>query len=554
MLWHSSYGFPRIRPIEPLSILAHVPMRSSIRVTRSSFQRCSPSPLRGRDVFSLARPRGVPALAAIVLLCFLASLVVCEDPVRVLKYLAVSAAAVGYAVLVAKRPEWSFVLFLIVASDFLGTVPFQRLPTIRLGFGSVSLMDILVLYPFLLSEANIIRGRKQRKDSVFRRPILFLFFMLAIALLNSVVFQDVPYRNAIRAARPYLNYLYFFILIDSIRDGATFRRVLKLTAAVVLTGCILQIGQYLMGLAKDDLLAAARYFMQHMDNPAIMIINVDGRPVVRYLTRTGNFAVLLFFVSLFSVLASSTVKGRLKAWSSVLLVGMSVALTYGRSLMFLVIVGLAAGFFIEKDQRKRYSKTLLLIASLVLAAALVLKTSSSNNEASLLLSLLKRLASTAQEMAGFEGTFGERLLILKTVSPAGLRGLPFGAGLGVGNVWDIGFLCFFLHFGILGLLFYVWIQKIAVTRFVGLYREQVSPEARVLLKGVACYSIGQLAVLPIQDPFPHPLGILLIVFVLATLECVGYLGYYKESKEMSGESPATFHVDVSASPRAIAAV
>jgi hypothetical protein len=521
-------------------------------VRHSSFQTFSPRPLQGRYLASLARPGGVPALFAIVLLCFLASLVVCGDPGRVLKYLAVSAAAVGYAVLVAKRPEWSFVLFLIVASDFLGIFPSQRLPLIRLGFGSISLMDILILYPFLLSEADIIRGRKQRKDSAFRRPLLFLFFMVAIALLNSIVFQGVPYRNAIRAARPYLNYLYFFILIDSIRDGATFRRVLKLTAAVVLTGCMLQIGQYLMGLAKPDLLAAARYLMQYTDNPAMMIITVDGRPVVRYLTRTGNFAVLLFFVSLFSILAARTLKGRLKAWGSALLSGMSIALTYGRSLWFLVIAGLAAGLFLEKDQRRMYAKVLVLIASLALVAAFALRTSSLSGESSLFSSLLIRLAGTVQEIAGLEGTFGERLLILKTFFPAGLRGLPFGAGLGTGNVWDVGFLCFFLHFGIFGPLFYVWMLKAAVTRFVRVYRQQGSPEARRFLKGMACYSSGQLAVLPIQDPFPHPLGILLLVFVLAALECIGYLGYDKKSGEMPGGLSSGFHTNAPASPRGIA--
>lgn len=519
---------------------------------RSSFQTLSPRPLQGRYLASLARPGGVPALVAIVLLCFLASLVVCEDPGRVLKYLAVSAAAVGYAVLVAKRPEWSFVLFLIVASDFLGTLPSQRLPLVRLGFGSVSLTDMLVLYPFLSSEADIIRGRKQRRESVFRRPILFLFLMVAIALLNSIVFQDVPYRNAIRTARPYLNYLYFFVLIDSIRDSAALRRVLKLTTVVVFLGCLLQIGQYLLALTKPDVLAAARHLMEQADNPPMMVITVDGRLVVRYLTRTGNFAVLLFFASLFFLLAARTVKARLVAGISMLVSGMSIALTYGRSLSLLVIVGLAAGFFIEKDRRKKYTKILLLIAGIALGATFALKTSSPGGDMSLVSSLWKRFVGTVQEIAGCTGTLGERIDILTTYMPVVLRGLPFGAGLGTGGVWDVGFLCFLLHFGILGPLFYVWILKAAVARFLDAYRQQGSPEAQTVLKGMTCYSVGQLAVLPIQDPFPHPLGILLLVFVLAVLECIGYLGYDKKSGEIPGGLSPGFHANAPASSRGIA--
>lgn len=435
-------------------------------------------------------------------------------------------ASVGYVVLIARWPELSFPIFLLASTEVLGLVPYERWPLIRFSFGSISLLDVLVLYPFFQMQYEILSGRVQRGDTVFHKPLIYLFIILAVAIMNSIFLKHQPYREVIRGGRPYLYYLYYFILIYSVRSRESFFRLVAATTTVVLLGCFVQIGQYLFGPSQEELIQMLRGLIQshaYIDIKTLMVINIAGRDVVRFLMRTGNFAVLLFFVSLFALTRSSRLKQQIFLVLLMMVSGISIFLTYGRTLSLMMTAGIVAGVFLEVDERKRYVKIVLIGLSSIIFSIIVLGIVSSGGE-NILLAIWERFTGIVSDIKYSRGTFGSRVQSVQELFPLAVKNLPLGAGLSSGGVWDVGILCFLLHFGIFAPLFYVWILKNAVTRFLYLYRLPLPPRSRSLVKGFACFLVAQLSVILIQDPFPIPVGILLVVFVLAGMEFLARFG------------------------------
>jgi hypothetical protein len=479
----------------------------------------------------------VSAVLIIVTLCLLGSYLAVQGFGAISFFFAALVLSVAYIVLISKMPDISFPIMLLSCTDLLGFYAQEKWPIIRFGFGSVSILDILILYPFFWVQFQIYSGKREGVHTVFDRPLKYLFIILAVAILNSIFLKNVPYREVIRTARPYLYYLFFFILVGSIQNRTMFLRLLKMTGLIVVLGCAVQIGQYVLGPSQNDLIGVMRGLMerQHfLEIKTLMVINVGGRDVVRFLMRTGNFAVLLFFVTLFFLLRAKGVRTYVLLISLLSLSGTSIFLTYGRTLSLMVLIGICTGMAIEKEQRRAFIRLCLIIASATILTISLLSIFSSGGE-NILSALWQRFTGIYQDIAQSRGTFGDRMSETKDyLIPFALKNLPLGAGFLIGGAWDVGLVCFLLHFGIMGPVFYIWILRNLIRRFVAVYRMPLSSEARCFIKGLACFGIGQLSVILIQDPFPIPIGILLVVFFLVAVECIARYG---GAQDNSGSLP-----------------
>ena len=473
------------------------------------------------------------AVVLVVGLSYVASRLALKGGGAITTMLLAVLACAAYAVLTARWPEFSFPIFLLASTEVLGLVPYERWPLIRFSFGSISLLDVLVLYPFFQVQYEILSGRVERRQTVFHNPLIYLFVILAIAVMNSIFLKNQPYREVIRGGRPYLYYLYYFILIYSVRTRASLYRLIAATTTVVVLGCLIQIGQYLFGPSQQELADMLRGLIRrrtYFDIKTLMVINVGGRDVVRFLTRTGNFSVLLFFIALFSLLSESKLTHRFFLTSLIVLSGISVFLTYGRTLFLMMIVGMAAGIVLEVDQRKKYVSILLLTLCSTIVGFFFLNIASASSE-NIFQAVWERFTGIVQDVKYSRGTFGDRMLQIQTWLPVALKNLPLGVGLGGSGLWDVGILCFLIHFGLFGPIFYVWIVKRSIPRFLYLYRLPLSPQARSIVKGFASFLVAQISVILIQDPFPVPVGILLVVFILAGIEFIARFGVAEEGAQ-----------------------
>jgi len=475
----------------------------------------------------------IAAVLLVVGLSYVASRLALKGGGAITTMLLAVLACAAYAVLTARWPEVSFPIFLLASTEVLGLVPYERWPLIRFSFGSISLLDVLVLYPFFQVQYEILSGRVERRQTVFHNPLIYLFVILAIAVMNSIFLKNQPYREVIRGGRPYLYYLYYFILIYSVRSRESFFRLIAATTTVVLLGCLVQIGQYILGPSQEELIQMLRGLIQshaYIDIKTLMVINVAGRDVVRFLMRTGNFAVLLFFICLFALVREVHSKQRVFLVFLLMVSGISIFLTYGRTLFLMMTAGLVAGVFLEVDQRRRYVTIVLIGLGSIILSVLLLSIASAGGE-NILLAIWDRFTGIVSDIKYSRGTFGSRVQSVQELLPLAIRNMPLGAGLGSGGVWDVGILCFLLHFGIFAPLFYVWILKNSITRFLYLYRLPLSPRSRPFVKGFACFLVAQLTVILIQDPFPIPVGILLVVFVLAGMEFLARFGLGEEDAQ-----------------------
>ncbi len=431
-----------------------------------------------------------------------------------------------YIAIVSKWPEMSFPIFLVASTEVLGLMAYEYWPVIRFSFGSISILDLLIIYPFLQVQYWVLSGKIVRTHTVFHNPLIYFFIVLGIAIGNSILIKHIPYREVIRGARPYMYYLLYFVLVYSLHNRAAFYRLLKATTVVVVLGCFIQIGQYLFGPSQEELVNMLRGLIirhTYIDIKTLMVITVGGKDVVRFLMRTGNFPVLLFFVALFSLVrATKTAHQALLAFLMIIS-GISIFLTYGRTLFLMMAIGMIAGIVLEVDKRKRYVKLLGITfgSTIVVFAFLGILAPGSEN---ILAAIWERFTGILQDVKYSRGTFGTRLELVQFYLPQALKHLPLGMGITAGGVWDVGILCFLIHFGIFGPFFYIWILRNAIVRVLELYRRPLSPHARSFMKGFACYLLAQLSVILIQDPFPVPVGILLVVFSLVCMECVARFG------------------------------
>lgn len=451
----------------------------------------------------------------LIVVCWVASNLVLTSTATLLMLVAAALAMAAYLGVLVKAPYLAFPILLVAATEVIGIVPYERWPILRLGFGSISILDGLILVPFLWLKAQVLSGQRKRTRTAFDGPIMFMYVMLLVAIFNGLFLQGTPYREVIRFGRSYLYYLAFFILVDSLRDARSVRRLLQVTTGIVAVGCALQILEFWLGvtLAEATGLATREMVIGYQ------VLTIVGQRAARFLTKTGNFALVLFFVSFFLLLRARRQKHQLMAFAFLILSAVSIFLTYGRTLVIMMAVGLVAGYLLEQEYRRKY----LIMVSIAAATAILLLFALGlygGDQGNLLMLIWERVAGIRMDVLHGRDTFGFRVSLAAKSLSLWIRTLPFGPGLGVGGVWDIGLLSIFLHFGILGPIFYFWIIRNAIRRFAEVHRLPLSEEARIIVRGFICYGVGVLAVLPIQDPFPEPLGILLVVFVLALLEAI----------------------------------
>jgi hypothetical protein len=272
-----------------------------------------------------------------------------------------------------------------------------------------------------------------------------------------------------------------------------------------------------------------------------LVINVMGEQVLRAVGTVGNFSMLMFFISIFFVLDARHLTHYVFFSALLVLSGASILMSYGRTSYLMVLTGLIVGMTLEKEHRRRYLVIfscigLVILISLVLFS-FVFAHYRHRTVGSILLSLWFRFQGIGSEVAQGGGTFGARLSEVQEFFRVFLKNLPFGIGMSFGKyaqtITDVGFFPLLLNFGILAPVFYVWILRNAIRRFSSVYRQRLSSRAMMFLKGSICYGISQLVFMPIQDPFFGSLGVLLVVFLLAILECVARLDLFSEDSSSS---------------------
>jgi len=491
----------------------------------------STTPARNASAAHLPRLAGFAALA---LACFLASSLAVEGFQDALSFFLVLVLGACFVFLLARRPELSFCAFLLVQTDTLGLFPYEAMPVFRIGFGAVSVLDILVLVPFATLFWQTRTGRREPHPTPLDAPVIYLLLVVLLGLSKSILLDHAPYREAIRYARPYLNYLYFFILIMAVRDRESFHRLLKAVAVLVAAGCLVQTVEFLMGRNFMQILRIPEAQMA-LERSGYRIITITGQQITRFLPKTGNFAMALFFVSLFFLLEDRPRKVRALFYVLLSLSLLSVFLAFGRTLYLMMIAGLVVGAYLQKENRKRYVSRLVLFFLIGIAIAAVLTFYSVSRGENVLYLMWMRLIGISQDIMEGRDTFGFRIYQFGESFRRGIQNLPLGFGFRVGGEWDVGLLNFFLQFGILGPVFYVWILKRAIPRFLEVYRKPLTENGRCLMKGLGCYAFAQAIVLPVQDPFPVPIGILIVVFFLAAVESVERF----EVRPLTARSPGT---------------
>jgi len=471
-----------------------------------------------RNQFTQPLPR-LAGFAALTFLCFLASNLAVKGFQDTLSFFIVLVFGLCFVFLLARRPELSFCAFLLVQTDILGLFPYEAMPVFNLGFGSVSVLDILILVPFAYLYWQTRTGRREPRPTPLDGPVFYLFLIVLIGLANSIIIDNAPYRQAIRFARPYLNYFSFFIVIMAVQDQKTFHRLLKAVAVLVAVGCLVQTIEFLMGQNFMQILRIPEAQMA-LERSGYRVITITGQQITRFLPKTGNFALAMFFVSLFFLLGERPRKTRILFSILFSLSLISIFLAFGRTLYLMGIAGLVVGAYLQKDHRKLYISRIFLFFGIGIGIAALLTLYSVSRGENVMYLMWMRLIGISQDIMEGRDTFGFRLWQFGESFRRGIQNLPLGVGFRVGGEWDVGLLNFFLQFGILGPVFYVWILKKAIPRFLEVYRKPLSEDARCLMKGLGCYGFSQAIVLPIQDPFPVPIGILIVVLFLAIVECV----------------------------------
>jgi hypothetical protein len=382
--------------------------------------------------------------------------------------------------------------------------------------GTVALLDLLILYPFFRSEIRVLSGKSTRLRTVYDGPFRFLLMMAAVAFLNTILIQGDDYRIAVRITRYYLYYLCFFFLMYAVKDERAFTRLLRVTALLTALGCAFQMGEFLTNRVIVEMFTPTE-----VQNLTYRVITLSGQKVTRYLTKTGNFALLLFFISYIRFFHEP--RGRkLLLWAPLMLLSLSsILIAYGRTLYLMTLAGLGVGYFLEREKRRDHTRFLAGATGLGILLFVVHSFFSSGNQlTSFLLAVWDRFTGIQQDVLQGRDTFGMRMLLYRDFLKIWLQHLPLGAGFGysTSDIWDIGFFCLFVHFGILAPIFYVWFLRNAIRRFREIYRMRLTGPGRILFNGILCYAVPQLAVLPLQDPFPVPMGALLVIFVLVAAE------------------------------------
>jgi len=482
--------------------------------------------LTGKKGLSLTEMLGY---SFFVVLCYLASQLVTAGPGKTLVFLAGLPLLVGYLVLIEKWPELAFPIILTVSSGLLGVFPTEKMPVLATSIGTVALLDLLILYPFFRSEFCVRAGKRTRLQTVYDGPFRFLLVMAAVAFLNTVLIQGDDYRIAVRMARYYLYYLSFFFLMCAVKDERAFTRLFRATALLTALGCAVQIGEFLTNRVIVEMFTPTE-----VQNLAYRVITLSGQKVTRYLTKTGNFALFLFFISYIRFFHEPR-RRKLFLWAPLMLLSISsILIAYGRTLYLMTLAGLAVGYFLEREKRRDHTRFLAAAAGLgILLFAVHSFFSSGNHLTSFLLAIWDRFAGIHQDVLQGRDTFGMRMLLYRHFLKIWLQHLPLGAGYGysTSDIWDIGFFCLFVHFGILAPIFYVWFLRNAIRRFREIYRMRLTGPGRILFNGILCYAVPQLAVLPLQDPFPVPMGSLLVIFVLVAAENIARLRVIPEGDE-----------------------
>jgi len=459
----------------------------------------------------------------LILLCYLASWLTTQELSNILLLVLGAISFVAYFVTIAKAPEVSFAFIFVVVSYFFFIVPAEKLPVLRLGFGTVALLDLLILYPFFYLRGRILTEERRQVDTAFGKPLRYLFLVLGFAFVNGILLHDHSYREAVRWSRIYLHYLCFFVLVYAVQTRETFYRVAKLTTLIVVIGSLLHITESILGKSIVEVIGFASSEWRPF---GYRMLNIGGQTIFRSLCSTGNFGMLIFFISVFFLVRAERPRDMGLPAFLVLLTGISILFGYGRASYIMVGVGLMVGAFIEKEQRRRFLSALGAVFVLALFAFAVFTWVTESGRGFGAGHLIwDRLTGIGRDVLQSRDTLGFRLSLAGELFPVAVKSLPFGQGLWVPErfvavISDVSLFLYVLQFGALGIVFYVWILASILKRFVSLYRSPLSTRGRNFLKGIACYGVAQLLVLPVQDPFISSIGILLVVSIMAMLEFV----------------------------------
>ena len=421
-----------------------------------------------------------------------------------------------FHVALARGADWWLIIwiFFLVDSLFFLVSP-ER--THWEGIGRVSDIGLIVCALYVI----LVPRLRKRLPYIFTLPISRTVFGLGAIVVIGVVVTQMRYGGnvvlALRLAREYFFYIAFFIFLSILLERKAFQRIPRLFTIVMLLICIAYILQ--------SFLPAGMVLNNSAEESYSTFDLIPNRIYLNYMEMYSGLFVIIGFL-----LLVHSQRHRLLGLFLTCVFLCQAFLTQHRTLWVTIVVGIIASTFMWPRKRGYSIGRVLLALGLFTGVSIVVA-----NVAGLQQSVVERVVQGFADTPFTEGTLTGRLVTsenyLRLLSQNVVQGVglvhPDTGVLGTTEqteyVSELGSVVLIFHFGIIGLLWLIWLSKVFHARVRSLVvNSEVEDYQRAILIGCYGFFAGTLFTSILNGGFTMAGGIILFSLMFAYAEALRF--------------------------------
>jgi len=368
-------------------------------------------------------------------------------------------AGVLVVLLIYQKPEIGIALAIISSTTYLGFIPWELLPSVSLPGGmDLRVVDGILMVFFL---TGALRLARRKEYPIFLKPFLLFGLVVLASLLLSWANNSLSFGPALGTIRDVFAYSFYFALVGHIDKEKDLRFLMQIVFFVLVSSAIFQAYEIIMGkkiVIFNDPMMVRNYRLM------TSYLTLQGRKIPYIWNRAVTYSFLALFLAI-GGLTSGVLRGRKKI-AYLVLAGVGVLvfiLQLTRGWYFYIGCGMIAIILFRRTNRLRFVWILVGAFLVLVVLGGLMNYFLESGQMGVFWRFVNRFETISGVFSGTDRTFYSRVDILKDqllmFRKSPLYGYGFTTTFLQARNSDIGFANTLLRFGIVGVLFVLYLIK-----------------------------------------------------------------------------------------------